>query len=259
MAGTALVLFSGGKDSFLTACRLVETGNKVVLLSLNNSAVIGERNLLHGVARLQNHYGRNRIEYAGVYNTGAVISRLNKAWMEMPQRELAEAYPEMVGAQALCLHCQSAMWVAAIAYAKAHKITAIASGYRATDLFCTGRKWFVKDMEAIAKKHGISVSFPLWDVDWDTPEDKWGTERDNEMSRRGFLPRVYEPKCMLGRPVKEMSESESSDMHRYFREHILQQMDGLVDYLYPVFQSIRLSEESMDVMEYPMPKPGREC
>ena len=31
-----LILFSGGKDSFLTACRLINTGYTVHLLSIDN-------------------------------------------------------------------------------------------------------------------------------------------------------------------------------------------------------------------------------
>lgn len=256
MANITLLLFSGGKDSFITACRLAESGQKVVLLSFNNSAVIGEQNFMHGVARLRNHYGQSCIEYAGVYNTGALISRLNEAWMEQTLTQLAESYPEMVGAQAVCLHCQSAMWTAAVAYAKAKEIPAIACGYRATDLFCTGQAWFTEYMKALAGQHGIKAGFPVWDVSWDTSEDKYGMERDDEMSRRGFLPQVYEPKCMLGRPVNAMSDTESSNTRLYFKEHILPQMSSMVDYLYPVFKNIQLSEKSMSVLEYPVPVDG---
>lgn len=38
-----LVLFSGGKDSFLTACRLVEAGKHVILFSCNNGALAKKR------------------------------------------------------------------------------------------------------------------------------------------------------------------------------------------------------------------------
>ena len=110
-----LLLFSGGKDSFISASREIYTGNRVILISFNNSAVIGEKNILHGVARLQRKYGDNRITYAGCYNTGAIIQSLKDKWADIPWSVLGEQYPNLTNTQITCLHCQTAMWIAAMA------------------------------------------------------------------------------------------------------------------------------------------------
>lgn len=194
----ALVLFSGGKDSFLTAARLVEQGYDAVLVSFNNGSVLYEKNLLHGAARLKNRYGDRRIEYAGAYGTISTIWSLNEAWTYMPWDELGRKYPGTCNCQVTCLHCQTAMWIAAIAYAKARSIKFAAAGYKDQDEFCTGIRPWIDRIAGIAGKNQVTLLTPLWK----TPE--WGEDkkygRDVEMIEKFFEPSVLEPKCILGRP-----------------------------------------------------------
>ena len=122
-----LVMFSGGMDSFITACMRAEDDGPVALVSFNGGSMVAEENLLHGVTRLQNRYGKELVQYGGIYNTSAIIARLNKDWIYKPQKELAERWPSLINAQLNCLHCQASMWSAAIAYASTRGIPDIAA------------------------------------------------------------------------------------------------------------------------------------
>lgn len=249
---TILLLFSGGKDSFIATCREIYAGNRVVLISFNNSAVIGEKNILHGVARLQRKYGKERIMYAGCYNTGAIIQSLKDKWADMPWSVLGEQYPNLTNTQITCLHCQTAMWIAAIAYAQAKGILQIDAGYKQSDPFCTGLSAFHQEVQALAEKHFCKINFPVLD-DRAWVESPGGIERNYEMSRYGFIHSVYEPKCMLGRPAPPMTPEMQLDMAKYFANDLRQVAEAEIEQMIPVFRTIQLTPESMPVLNFPLP------
>lgn len=249
-----LLLFSGGKDSFLTACREIHEHNRVTLISFNNSAVLGEKNFLHGATRLINRWGSDQVKYAGVYNTGAVIQNLVQYWKETPQREIADAYPDLTYTQVTCLHCQTAMWICAIAYARAHNIQTIASGYRKSDPFCTGDPGYIERIRSIAAAHKITIKLPAWeDESWSGPAGDFN--RDTELYHNKFLPAVYEPKCMLGWPVANLNQNEKASMHQYFDNILSHKIDTEILRMTEVFSTIDLGPVSIDVLDYPIPDP----
>lgn len=240
-----LVLFSGGKDSFLTACRLAHKGNYVVLLSFNGGGVFWEQNFKHGANRLIKRFGPGQIEYAGVYPTVGTIARLNRTWIYKTTKELSELYPNITNCQFQCLHCQTAMWVAAIAYANAKGISKIACGYKDNDVFCTGILGYIDRIKELANNFDIEIELPLWDFGEDY-------KRDIEMGRYCFIPQVYEPKCVLGNPVKNgFPEAEKEDMLRYFDTEFKDKLVESINDLTRIFRVLKLDDESFPYIEYP--------
>ena len=244
-----LVLFSGGKDSFLTACHYAEKGRRVALFSCNNGSVQAETNLLHGVARLRNRYGKDLVRYAGIYLTVGTIQEMTLRYMQTPLRDIATSYPALVPAQMRCMFCQTSMWIAAMAYAIAKDIHTIAAGYKSQDLFVTGIPEYIDHMRGIADKYGIAVETPVWDM----PEDY---NRDMAMIRKFFEPQVLEPKCVLGLPVNPPDKNEIGDMMAYFENEVLPGIPDMVMHLVPIFKCIRLSEHACEHIEYPLPEPN---
>ena len=240
-SSTYLVMFSGGKDSFLTACRLLNKGNKVKLLSFNGGGVIGEQNLLHGVNRLLKKYGEDNVEYVGIYPTISIIQRINRTWVYATQKELGEKYPSATNCQFQCLHCQTAMWIAAIAYCQAKEIKHIACGYRSNDVFCTGITEYMDEIKKIASQFDIDIVTPVSDI-------KDDLDRDFEMSSYGFAPQVLEPKCVLGNPAKDglLSNEERTDLMSYFSENLYYQFDDAINSLIPMFSVIRIGNKSFE-------------
>lgn len=233
-----LVLYSGGKDSFLATCRVLNDGNDVVLLSFNNGCMVAEKNLQHGADRLAQKYSASRVEYAGVYPTIGTIQRLNEDWMYLPQSELGKKYPTITNCQVQCLHCQSSMWVAAIAYCKAHNIKHIACGYKNTDMFCTGMSSYIETIKRIAITFGIEVETPIWELG----DNNW--ERDQELILNQFVPKVLEPKCLVGRsPRNGLSQQERIGLMTYFSNVIMDKMPSIVNNLVPFFSSMKLANE----------------
>lgn len=246
---TILTLFSGGMDSFITACRLVEQGHKVILINFNNGCVMQPGNILHGVTRLQNCYGKQAIEYAGCYMTYSTMQRLSGAWATSKWECLGHSYPNLTNAQIVCLHCQTAMWVAAIAYAKAETIHTIAAGYKKSDPFCTGHTGYIARIRDIAAKNACTIELPVWD------DDAWSVQnaRALEMTDHGFQPTVLEPACALGRPVNPMTPDERRDLDAYFDNYLTEMATGLVERLIPVMTHIKLPPNLENPPAYPMP------
>lgn len=145
-----LVMFSGGKDSFLAACRAILENRNVKLAFFDNGCELGTDAVKQGCARLEQRFGTERVELVGGIPTAGIINTFKEYWMASPVSDIAGKYPELVPAQVQCLHCQAAMWCAAVALAKARDCRAIACGYRKTDEFCTGHAGFTERWAKLA-------------------------------------------------------------------------------------------------------------
>lgn len=230
-----LVLFSGGKDSFIAACKIASAGDTAVLFSCNGGGMVAEAHLLHGVARLEKRFGSEHIRYAGIYPTSGLIQALSEYWINTSLAELAKEYPHLTNCQVRCLHCQASMWAAAIAYAVAKRIPVVAAGYRHNDVFCTGLEGFRLLMEELAASRDIAVEFPVWNL----YEEDW--ERDEVMVRYSFEPAVLEPKCLLGTPVRNgFPTEEREDMVKYTANILLPGLRAVISRIIPVFGVIHL-------------------
>lgn len=242
----ALVLYSGGKDSFLTACDMIaKFGMDVVLFSCNNGALVAESNLKHGVHRLQDNFGDDHVTFAGVYGITSIIQRLNSWWVNSPIIEIAKRYPNVTECQVRCMNCQTAMWVAAMAYAKAKDIRMIAAGYKAIDGFCTGISNYISALTALAEELKLSLMFPRW-------ECENAFTRDTTMISYGFQPTVLEPKCMLGTPATLLNTETKRDLMLYFKDELLYIIEESIPYYTSIFQKIKLSEQAYLGYVYPL-------
>ncbi len=249
-----LVMFSGGKDSFVSACRCIDRGDEVALISFNNGALAAEKNLLHGAMRIISRYGPQHVSYAGVYNTAAFVARLRKWHANQSYEELQKVLPSVCPTQVMCLHCQTAMWASAIAYAKAQGYDTICSGCRHSDEFCTGSVKYLDAIRELAKYHFIDVLLPVWEPS--SSIQSWDIERDCEMTDRGFEPQVLEPKCMLGMPCSKLTEKQEGELLAYYKKTlepvVLSQMGVMVN----IFKYIKLSPLSLQCPDYPCPEGG---
>lgn len=236
-----LVMFSGGKDSFLSAIREITGGRRAVLVSFDSGHLVAHAHLRLCADRLARHYGAGRAEYLGCYNTTPTVSVLNQYWTHASQAAIAADYPNLTNCQVTCLHCQLAMWVAAVALAEARGIRRVAASYKASDAFCTGRPFFVDAARELATSRGIEISLPVWELADDY-------ERDCEIALHGFQPVRCEPKCLAGQPPRDGGDvAVFDDMRRYLRERLLTSAAAQVEHLRPIFRRVRLTDVPFDV------------
>lgn len=234
-----LLMFSGGKDSFITACKLVDAGDTVNIIGFNGGCLLGEKNILETAERLHKKY-KDKINIIGLRGCMATRMNIDKQWKEFTSKELFEDYPHVTGLQAQCFFCQTSMWLESIGYCIAKNINAIACGYKNTDLFCTGSERYLDFIQNICSEYGIEVKTPMWNfVDYEDGLDR----RDSEMILRKFLPSVLEPKCAVGIPANgKIDKNEIEELIRYFNAYV--QYRPIIKKLSRILGTIKIDDES---------------
>lgn len=78
MREKVLVLFSGGLDSMLATCKIIEEGYKVMLVHYNNGCSSGVERAEKTAQRLIERYGENQVEFLGIGTTMAYFKILRE-------------------------------------------------------------------------------------------------------------------------------------------------------------------------------------
>lgn len=107
----ALVLFSGGKDSFLSACKLIEEGFEVFLVTYENSCGLGASNVTHGAERIISKYGKEKVHFLEAYNTISVWREFFLPFMNMTPSQILKEYGEISYSQFNCLTCKQYVYL----------------------------------------------------------------------------------------------------------------------------------------------------
>lgn len=249
-----LVMFSGGKDSFLTAARCASEGDFVGLFTCHNGCMRYEQHLAHGATRLVNRFGADNIKYEGIYSTAGIVWLLQRWYIEQPLRALSWELADVPPVHLTCLHCQTAMWIASIAFAKAHGYNRICTGYLETDEFCTGTTQWTQAMQALAKANGVESDFPVWhNTD---PQYSWNIARDRELARFCFVPQMLEPQCMLGQPAPIPASQVGEQLSNYYDEHLLPLCQPEIDSLVKTFTYQILQVPTTEGLKYAVPDPA---
>ena len=197
----ALVLFSGGKDSFLLTLLLLERGYNVVLVNYENGCGLKSENAIETAKRIQCKYGNDRVEILGIKKIDAIWRELLYLFYNKNMRELSKEYGETTISQLNCLSCRLAMYVMSIILSKKMDIKIIADGARKSQLFAIEQEILLERFKILFEKYSIKIEFPLKDL-------KDDFELKNQLLIRGFVPKTIEPQCLIGMPLPEKITSE---------------------------------------------------
>ena len=251
LENNTLVLFSGCKDSFLVTCKCMDRGEHIGLLSFDGGGISGEQSITASASRLISRYGENNIRFEGIYSTRALLVRLSEWWYKASQGELADNYPGLDNVQVTCLHCQTAMWTVAIAFATAKGYTTISADYRHDDHTCAGSLIFIEDIKRLAGRYKITIDLPLWDL---CPRGvEWEPYRDFELSHYGFYPAVLEPRCMFDCVPSPHIRDIATPLNDYFNAHLFPIAADNIPKLREVFRKLQLSNSSLSLKDYRIP------
>jgi adenylyl- and sulfurtransferase ThiI len=126
----AILLFSGGKDSFLAACQLIENGFKIHMVTFENGMGLAGHHAEHGARRIVKRYGVKKAEFLGVHPVAGIWRAFFLPYFNMPPSEIAKEYGELTISQFHCLTCRAAMYIWSVIKARQMKIGYIADGAR---------------------------------------------------------------------------------------------------------------------------------
>lgn len=218
---TVILMLSGGRDSFLAACNLLESSEKynIKMVTFDNGCLYGVSNA-HTVAnRIIEKYGNDRTEYLGVYKTGGIVREFFFPYFNMKPTEQENKFMGMTPSQFHCLICRTSMYICAIWLGQKFGAEYIAEGGRKNQEFVIELPGMAKERyPELVKSVGMQLLLPVYamESDWD---------RDNELLRRGFLCKTLEAKCLIGVPVNgSIDQSVIDGVHAYYDEVILPQI-----------------------------------
>lgn len=242
---TVLLMLSGGRDSFFSACKLVAEGYFVYMVTYDN----GHMSCMEAAAevgkRIESRFGNCNVRYLGVY---PMASRINPLLEKMYNRtfvQLCSDYPNVSISQLNCLACHTVMYWNSIALCKVMDIKALAEGARKSQGFFIEQPEMKERYEALCQEYGIYLKLPAFDLESDL-------ERKRVLADWGFLPKTCEMQCWLGCPMNDaLSRDSIHDLARYYDNEILPKAKEVIDLLIPVKRScIQLADSGATVHGY---------
>lgn len=218
MDNTVLLMLSGGRDSFLSACNLLEDpkGYRVYMATYDNGCICQLDKVKVVADRIIQHYGEDRAKYLGVFPTSGIAREFFFPYFNMKPEEQMNQFYGMTPSQFHCLVCRTAMYICSIWLCKLHGIPYIAEGGRKSQEFVIELPGMARERyKNLVESQGIKLLMPVYDLG-----DDW--IRDNELLMRGYRSKCDEAKCLIGVPVKgSIDESVIDGVHEYYDKVIL--------------------------------------
>ena len=189
-----LVLFSGGKDSMLSAILLIEQGYEVVLVHYDNSFEIGSNNVEDGYKRLVKKYGNDKVKYLGVKKVDSIFRTFIRDFYNLKANDILDNYGKITFSQFNCLACRLSMYILTIILCKQLNISYVADGARNSQLFAIEQDSMLTLFTQMFHEYEIELLLPVKDL-------KDDFEEKNEFLMRGIIPKVSESQCLIGMPL----------------------------------------------------------
>jgi len=212
-----VLMLSGGRDSFLSACLLLEKSPEYYLymVTFDNGFTYGLDSVKGTAERIINKYGKNRAQYLGVIRTSAVLREFYSPYFNMKPEEQLKRFYGLTPSQYHCLICRTSMYLYSIWIAMLNDASYISEGARASQEFVIELSGMIERFSLLVKSAGMNLMLPVYELD-----DDW--IRDKELISRGFLSKALEPKCLLGYPIQQgVDQSVIDGVHAYYDQVIL--------------------------------------
>lgn len=218
MADNVILMLSGGRDSFLATCRLLEdpADYHIQMVTYDNGCSYGSANAKTVADRIIARYGTDRAEFLGVYKIGGLIRKFFFPYFNMKPEEQAKRYSGMTPSQFHCLICRTSMYIFSVWLAHKYGAAYIAEGARRDQEFVIELPGMAQERyPALVSEAGMKLLLPVYDLNSD-----W--ERDNELLLRHYLSKSFEPKCLIGVPVcGSVDETVIEGVHAYYDQEML--------------------------------------
>ena len=192
----ALILFSGGKDSFLSTLIMIDRDYKVNLVTYENGCGLNSKNALHGARRILKKYGEDKVNIIGISKIEVIWREFINLYYNNKLSENIKKYGDITISQFNCLSCRLAMYVMSIIIAKQRNIKLVVDGARKSQLFAIEQEKLLEKFKKFFKANDLELDFPIKNLANDF-------ELKNELLIRGFVPKTLEPQCLLGLPLKK--------------------------------------------------------
>lgn len=213
-----LLMLSGGRDSFLSACRLLERspGYHLLMVTYDNGCSIGSHKAKEVADRIIAKYGSDRVDFLGIFHISSLMREFFFPYFNMKPIEQAEQFSGLTPSQFHCLICRTSMYLYSIWLAQKHGASSIAEGGRRDQEFVIELPGMAKQrFVELAKSANLGLELPVYELN-----NNW--QRDNELLARKYICKSFEPKCLIGVPVNgSIDQSVIDGVHLYYDKVIL--------------------------------------
>lgn len=194
----ALILFSGGKDSFLSTLKAIDQGYEVNIVTFDNGQELKSKNVIKEAKRIQKKYGSDKVEIIGIKKTDSIFRELICSFYNYDIQFIKEKFGDITISQFNCLACRLSMYILSIIICKKENIKLVVDGARKSQLFAIEQETMINEFKKLFKNFDIEILFPLLDE-----EDDFSIK--NQILAHGFVPKTNESQCLLGMPILEKS------------------------------------------------------
>lgn len=206
-AKDVLLLYSGGKDSTLSAIRLHNAGYNVHFIHFDNGHMKDQdkpyltyRKTFSPEDGYYFSYLHKNCDIKCLFN--CLFSNYNSF------KDNSELTSEI-----RCLSCRMAMYIEAIRIAKKEGFKYLAEGARTSQKFMLEQRPILKRVKDIASSYGIELLLPVLDLSDDQ-------EEINELIANGYSSKTWESKCLIGKPAKDKTIEDEEKIISFFDETI---------------------------------------
>ena len=211
-----LLMYSGGKDSTLSAIRLANAGYNVYLIHFDNGHMLdSDKPFLTWKKSFFNLPGYNFPYAYSKVNIKSYFDNYFENWRQHYGDTLEDG---TMTSEVRCLACRSAMYQKTLDIAISEGFKYIADGARISQKFMLEQVPMTKRFSELASNYGISVLYPVLDLVDDDKEKK-------EIIEAGFSSKSWESKCLLGRRAMDKTLLDETIILEYFDSFIKPLLD----------------------------------
>lgn len=218
----ALILFSGGKDSFLSTLLMLKKEYKVNLVTYDNGCELMCKNVLTGAKRIQKKYGEDKVKIIGIKKIDAIFREMISNLYNYDINYIKDNFGNITISQINCLSCRLSMYIMSIIICKQNKINLVIDGARRCQLFLVEQDIMIQEFKKLFNYYCLEIDFPLLDE-----EDDFKIK--NMLLANGFVPKMNESQCLLGIPIKnKLSNDIIEGCLNVYKKELYPKIDDMV-------------------------------
>lgn len=206
-----LLMYSGGKDSTLSAFRLYNAGYNIHFIHFNNGH-------MKDTDKPYLTFKKSFEDKDGFYfNYEFSNVNIKKEFEEYFSNWNNSQYDSSLTSEIRCLSCRMAMYTKAIMIAKEYGFKYIAEGARISQKFMLEQQPMINRLKDLASIYGIKLIFPVLYLSDNQKEIE-------ELINNGHSSKTWESKCLIGSPAKEKTREDERIILEYFETKIKPQI-----------------------------------
>ena len=189
-----LILFSGGKDSFLSTLIMLNKGYRVNLVTFDNGQELKSKNVLIGAKKIKNKFGEDKVNIIGIKKTDAIFRELICSFYNYDTNYINQKFGNITISQFNCLACRLSMYILSIIICKKENVKLVVDGARKSQLFAIEQQTMINEFKKLFENFNLEIIFPVLNETYDY-------SIKNQILANGFVPKMNEGQCLLGMPI----------------------------------------------------------